>query len=76
MVLLREINMQRWSDSYYSLTAYPFATPAQPTRYSCSTSPEPPISFGMSFGFGNPSLMRITIAHGSPPWYRLEVNLV
>ena len=31
-------------------------------RYSGNTMPEPPISFGMSFIFGLPSLMRSTVS--------------
>ena len=31
-------------------------------HYSGTASPEPPISFGTSFSFGNPSLMRNTVS--------------
>ena len=32
------------------------------TCYSANTVPEPPISFGMSFIFGKPSLIRSTVS--------------
>src|SRR5262249_50091279 len=34
----------------------------EPLAYSGSVSPDPPISFGMSFIFGRPSFMRSTVS--------------
>ena len=38
------------------------ASPEPSFRYSADTTPDPPISLGMSFIFGLPSLMRSTVS--------------